>query len=136
MVVAFVDAETGENHNHDEDVVNGERFFKEIAGKVLGEDFFAVDFERLEIVHVGQDFLSQDAAFGIFQQFIHVGDAVYPFGFKEEKEAEEHGEGYPHAGPDGGFFYFDDMVFFVEQAKVHGKHEDDKDHESGKEYES
>jgi hypothetical protein len=28
------------------------------------------------------------------------------------------------------------MVFFVEQAKVHGKHEDDKDHESGKEYES
>ena len=84
MVVAFVDAETGENHNHDEDVVNGERFFKEIAGKVLGEDFFTVDFKRLEIVHVGQDFLSQDATFGIFQQFIHVGDAVYPFGFKEE----------------------------------------------------
>ena len=45
VVVFLVDAEADENHDHDEDVVDGERLFEEIAGKVLLSYLAAIDGE-------------------------------------------------------------------------------------------
>ena len=118
VVVAFVDAKADENHNHHEDVVDGEGLLEEIAGKVLLEDLFAVDFECGTIFHRGLDDMVNAGRLGIGEQLFHVGDAVNPFGLEEQQEAKEHGKGNPDACPGGSLFHFDDMVLLVENAQV------------------
>ena len=129
MVVALVDAEADKNHNHHEDVVDGERLFEEIAGEVLVKNLLAVDFECRGVVGRGGDERRDAVGTGIVHQAFEVSDAVNPFGTETQQNTEKHSEDNPYARPDGGFLDFDDMVFLVEHTEVKCQHDHDKHHE-------
>ena len=133
VVVLLVDAEADEDHDHHEDVVDGEGLLEEVAGEVLVEDLLAVGFEGLGVLHGGLDKVLQARLLGVGQEVVHAADAVDPLGMETQEDAEEHGEGDPDAGPDGGLLDFDFVVFLVEHAEVEGQHEDDEDHEGDEE---
>ena len=133
VVVFFLHAEGHQDHNHHEDVVDGEGLLHRVAGDVFEGEVFLVGFQVLLKRGVGADGQVLVVFLADFHKRLVVVHIVDEVAFAADEDKEGQGQGYPDAGPHCRFLEGHLLVLLMENTEVHGEEEDNECQEAQEE---